>query len=157
MTRRMLPSKREALEQSKASLDFYADAAGVDRTPFTITMAPKREYKPKPRKALERTVLADCLKYLRSHPRVVFARRRQSGMFRALHSDALIRVGTVGEPDVDGMLRDGRYFAVEMKREGENPSPDQWARIHRINEHGGVAWVAWSIEDCRIVLDDLKC
>lgn len=154
MNRRVLLSKRESLAQSKASLDFLAQAAGVAPHEFLTKIKPyvPREKKA-PRTPLEREILADCIRACRAHPFVAFARRRQSGLFRALDSDRLIRVGTVGEPDIDGMLEDGRYFACETKREGEEPTADQWFRIDRINKHGGLAFVARCAADANAALN----
>jgi|SRR5882672_1446270 len=153
MTRRLILSKREALAQSKASLDFYAGLAGVAPHEFHTTMRPLVHRSRKtPLTPLERDVLRDCLTACRQHPAVAFARRRQSGLFRALDSDRLIRVGTMGEPDIDGMLVNGRYFACETKREGEKPTTDQQWRIDRINSRGGLAFVARCAEDVSAAL-----
>jgi hypothetical protein len=156
MNRRLTLSKREALAQSKASLDFYAGLAGVEPHEFHTTMKPivHRSKTPSLR-PLERDVLKECLAACRDHPAVAFARRRQSGLFRALDSDRLIRVGTMGEPDIDGMLVSGRYFACEAKREGGQPSTDQQWRIDRINRHGGLAFVARCAEDVGVALNAL--
>ena len=148
MARRLILSKREALAQSKASLDHLAQAAGVAPHEFHTTMKPLVHRTKKPSLTpLEHDILKDCLRACRDHPSVAFARRRQSGLFRALDSERLIRVGTMGEPDIDGMLTNGRYFACETKREGENPTSDQQFRIDRINRHGGLAFVARCAED----------
>lgn len=155
MTRRLILSKREALAQSKAALDFHAQAVGVAPHEFHTTMKPlvRRNKTPSDR-PLERAVLRECLVACRQHANVAFARRRQSGLFRALDSERLIRVGTMGEPDIDGMLVNGRYFACETKREGEKPTTDQQWRIDRINSFGGLAFVARCAEDVNLVLQN---
>jgi hypothetical protein len=66
----------------------------------------------------------------------------------------LIRGMPEGFPDVFGWLpKDGRFLAIECKRPGEEPTPEQWEFIHRINRDGGVAFwtsdLAWS----RTILD----
>ena len=53
-----------------------------------------------------------------------------------------VRYGARGNPDNTGTLPDGRRIEVESKATGERPTPEQLARIHRVNASNGVAfWV----------------
>jgi len=52
-----------------------------------------------------------------------------------------------GVSDILGILPGGRFLAIEVKRPGGRPSEHQTAFIQEINRHGGVAFIAYSIED----------
>jgi hypothetical protein len=53
-----------------------------------------------------------------------------------------VRYGTPGAADIRGVLPDGRAYEIEAKKPGKKPTPDQFARIRRINASKGVAfWV----------------
>jgi len=41
----------------------------------------------------------------------------------------------------------GRYFAIEVKRPGCNPSDKQRAFMDWVNDNGGLAFVARSVQD----------
>ncbi len=90
----------------------------------------------------ERDVQAQCLEALAML--AVNAVRRNTGQGQYANADGSTRVvpfGEKGDPDIAGDL-DGRRFALEVKREGKRPTPEQYGRLDAINEAGGVAfWV----------------
>ena len=145
MTLRSRPSRRDVLLANKAALDGLSRMAGREPEPF-LTRIPDP---PKPRKPsgkrLEKHALREILAGLRSHPHVAFCLRMQSGLFE--NEDRTIRVGTVGLPDIIGMLRGGVFFGIEVKGEGGTPSVHQYAWIDRIRAAGGKAGFAWSLDD----------
>ena len=51
-----------------------------------------------------------------------------------------------GVPDVIGVWK-GRLLGIEVKRPGGKLSPAQVAFIDRINAEGGLAFVAFSVDD----------
>lgn len=51
-----------------------------------------------------------------------------------------------GVADILGVF-DGKLLAIEIKKPGGRPSPDQVKFVDRINSEGGVAFVAYSVED----------
>lgn len=57
-----------------------------------------------------------------------------------------------GVSDLVGMLPDGRFLAVEVKRVGNKATPEQQSFIDRVNQQGGLAFVARSIEDAETAL-----
>ena len=57
-----------------------------------------------------------------------------------------------GIPDIVGVFR-GTFFALEVKRPGEKPTPIQEAVIEQINAAGGVAEVVTSIEEALSVIE----
>lgn len=94
---------------------------------------------------LERHVLRAVLAALRSHPRVAWFTRQQSGLF--MEGERTIRVGYRGLPDIVGMLRGGRLFCVECKSATGRVTSEQQKTLDNINRNGGLAFVARSVED----------
>lgn len=97
---------------------------------------------------LEREIQASILEYL--HVKKIFCWRNNSGVnflqngqgkFRA------IRIGLPGSSDILGVMPDGRFLAIEVKRPGKKPTPEQEAFLHEIASRGGVAFVACSIDE----------
>lgn len=58
-----------------------------------------------------------------------------------------IKTGTKGTADILACSPDGRFWAIEVKRKGNKPTPEQLAFIERIRSCGGVAFVAFSVDD----------
>ena len=61
--------------------------------------------------------------------------------------DRYIRFGKKGISDILGILPSGKFLAVEVKREGNKPTPEQQEFIDDINRNNGLAFVATSLED----------
>lgn len=59
----------------------------------------------------------------------------------------LIRFGMKGSADILGILPDGRFFACEVKKKPNKPTVDQQTFLDSISYWGGVAVVAYSLED----------
>ena len=57
--------------------------------------------------------------------------------------------GPMGEKGVSDIIgcKDGRFLAIEIKTEKGRVTPHQQRFLDRVNEAGGVAFVARSIED----------
>jgi hypothetical protein len=99
----------------------------------------------------EAEVQKSCLAILAA--RGVLAWRSNSRVFRVPGvggRERLMRAG-LGKASADliGILPDGRFVAVECKREGEKPTAEQVAWLTRVNLQGGLAfWVdhSWRIE-----------
>lgn len=51
-----------------------------------------------------------------------------------------------GTPDILCCL-EGRFAAIEVKQPGKGPSPIQEAQIHKIEQAGGIAFVACSVAE----------
>ena len=65
----------------------------------------------------------------------------------------LMQFGKVGSADILGILKpSGRFLAIEVKKPGEKPSDEQIAFLWAIRDAGGVAIVAYSLDDVRKVL-----
>ncbi len=54
---------------------------------------------------------------------------------------------TRGVSDILGVLKGGRFLAIEVKRPGGRATPDQLQFLTRISQEGGLAFVATSVED----------
>jgi len=61
-----------------------------------------------------------------------------------------------GISDIIGVLNDGRFLAIEVKRPRGKPTKAQQFFIDQVNEAGGLAFVARSLEDVQNELDHVK-
>lgn len=60
----------------------------------------------------------------------------------------LIRYGLCpGSSDIIGIMPDGRFLAIEVKKPGKKPTPEQLNFIEAIRRHGGIAGVVHGVED----------
>lgn len=58
-----------------------------------------------------------------------------------------------GVPDILGVLPDGRFLGIEVKRKGGIVSPEQSAFIGKASRLGALCFVAYSVDD---VIQNLK-
>lgn len=100
--------------------------------------------------AIQRTVLA----YLRHHPGVAWAVRMNTGAFviPGEHKSRFFRAAFKGCSDIIGQLKTGAFLAIECKRPGRKLTDEQGAFLATVNRHGGLGFVATSIEDCASAL-----
>ena len=103
---------------------------------------------PKVKTPLEKEVQAECLKWLNSQSNI-WAWRRTIGMFRS--GPRIIRVNQKGQSDIEGMIRitlahgifqNGSvavHLEIETKREGNEPTDEQFAWMLAVEAHGGIA------------------
>ena len=113
---------------------------------FGMAQQPKRTNS-KP----EAAALCEVLKALRASPAVAWCERMNTGA--AMVGKRFIRFGWPGCPDVLGQLRDGRLLGVEVKSPTGRLRTEQALFLARINQAGGLAFVA---RNCRDVLNNLK-
>ncbi len=59
-----------------------------------------------------------------------------------------------GIADILGIYK-GRFLAIEVKQPKKPPSQHQIEFINKINDHGGIAFVATSIEDVQDYFNEL--
>ena len=59
----------------------------------------------------------------------------------------------VGVADIIGVLPGGRFLAIEVKVPGGRATPKQLEFLERVNEKGGLAFVARSTRDVEVALD----
>lgn len=99
----------------------------------------------------EAAALLEVLKALRTHPAVAWAERMNSGAAKV--GNRFIRFGWTGCPDVLGQLMDGRLLGVEVKAPAGRLRTEQAVFLERINQAGGMGFVA---RNCRDVLRELE-
>lgn len=92
----------------------------------------------------ESVVVAQCLTFLRLHR--VFAWRNNTGA--ALAGKQLVRFGLKGSSDIIGVTNDGRFLAIECKREGGGVLSEWQQRfLNEVTRRGGVALVVHNTEE----------
>lgn len=55
--------------------------------------------------------------------------------------------GKPGSGDILGVLKDGRFFSIEVKAYGKTPSESQEEFMAEVRKNNGIAFVAYSVED----------
>jgi hypothetical protein len=100
---------------------------------------------------LENQVLPVVLEALRKHPRVAWAYRMNVGGARYPDHNGTpqwVQYGFPGMSDIFGQLkRTGQLIAVEVKRPGEHPTPNQQAFLDCVRSAGGIAFCARNVDD----------
>lgn len=79
-----------------------------------------------------------------------FCWRNNTGQFSGDHKGKkwFVRAGKVGSGDIIGLRKpNGQFFSIEVKREGKKASDEQLQFMIDVNENGGLAFVAYSVED----------
>lgn len=141
-----LRTKRERISAASHYAQLFA---GLDPLP----MPPKRERKPVNKNAppLERDVLKAVLKYLSHHQKVAWCTRINAGgtSFSDGHGGQhFVRFNYKrGISDIIGQMKDGRFLACEIKREGESLMDHQRDFLNEVLKNNGVAFVARSVHD----------
>jgi len=65
----------------------------------------------------------------------------------------LVRYGLcTGSSDIIGIMPDGRFLAIEVKKPGKKPTAEQTRFIEAILKHGGLAGVVRSVEELEYFL-----
>lgn len=114
---------------------------------FGMATSPTKRTNDRP----EAAALVEVLKALRAHPAVSWAERQNSGAANV--GGRFIRFGWPGCSDILGMLRNGKFLAVEVKAPTGKLRPEQAVFLERIRDAGGVAFVA---RDCRDVIREFS-
>lgn len=122
---------------------------------------PFRLAAPKPTEQDRLGQIVDYLRHEQARGRVAwFARINGGGMFDRtgrfvrfywLHLAGKPPVGK-GKADIEGQLPDGRYFALEVKRPGEKPTPEQVEFLATVRRNNGLAAVIVDYDEARIAL-----
>lgn len=97
------------------------------------------------KKEKESDIQKAILEYL--HYKGIYCWKNHStGIFNA-KGGGFIPTGKPGVSDILGILDNGQFLAIEVKKKGGKVSLFQTEFITSINEHGGKAFVAYSIDD----------
>lgn len=148
-------SLRDILLENQAANNFYQAMLGGETPPQVIKIpdAPKKRIKSDVPRAdlLEKDIQKQILMLLKRHPKVQWVARFNSGTF--VSGDRYISSNSQsGMSDILGMLKGGRLFAIECKSRTGRIQPHQQDFLDLINEGGGLAFVARSVEDVTIRL-----
>jgi VRR-NUC domain. len=90
----------------------------------------------------ESDVLKACRSALQYHNRVAWVQRMNTGGAYAWRKDGpprFVKFGFRGCSDLIGQLKDGRFLAVEVKSQGENPTDNQREFLNVVSSNGGFA------------------
>ena len=101
----------------------------------------------------EAAALREVAQALRVHPLVAWVERQNTGVARV--GGRFIKFGWPGCSDLVGMMRDGRFMAVEVKTPKGRLRPEQVVFLDRVRAGGGVAFVARDLRDVVAALGPL--
>jgi hypothetical protein len=107
-------------------------------------MAKKPEWKPK-----ESDIQKTILDFLKLNDIFVYPSKAAGVSIDEGGKKRFYRTGIPGLPDITGVLEGGIALYIEVKRPGKKLSGVQSEFIGNVNDLGGVAFVATSIEDVR--------
>ena len=93
----------------------------------------------------EREIQKMILDYLR-YQKIFCWKNNSIGIYKA-KTGQYIPIGMKGVSDILGILSDGRFLAIEVKQEKTKPTDNQKEFINNINKHGGLAFIARSVDD----------
>lgn len=100
-------------------------------------------------KILEKQIQRSILDYLMLKGHYVW--RNNTGTMKGDHKGKrwFMRFGLKGSSDILGVRKDanGQFLAIEVKRPGNRITEDQATFICAVQELGGMAFVAYSLED----------
>jgi len=70
---------------------------------------------------------------------------RRKGDGKVTHN--FFQWGKAGSGDILGMLKDGRFFSIEVKAVGKKASESQEEFMAEVRKNQGIAFVAYSVDD----------
>jgi len=115
--------------------------------------------KSSPKEADIQSSIEDALNHLISLHKVAWACRINGGGSMVtgkggrMRFMAFYRLYGFGKPahkgvaDIIGQTTGGVFFAIEVKRPGEKATTEQRAFLDRVNAHGGIGILAFSVDD----------
>lgn len=151
---RFKPSLQDTIRANNKAMDYYSLLSGKP-TPDGAKMEVKDRVARGPRGRsdvpLEKDIQKAIIAFLSAHPKISIYGRFNSGA--AVSGDA--KGGTrytwfnsiKGFPDIHAMLKGGRAVYIEVKRPGGKVTPDQQRFIDKVEAHGAVAFIAYSVDD----------
>jgi RecB family endonuclease NucS len=97
--------------------------------------------------ATEQQIQKAIIDYLKLKKYVVF-KHRNVGIFKKETQQYIpLAFGEKGITDIIACDTRGRFWGIEVKRKGGRVSPEQTDFIARIRKNGGIAFIAYSIDD----------
>lgn len=102
-----------------------------------------KPFRLKPQQVKEKDVLEGIRKYLRF--KGIYHIRQQQGLGCK-----------PGVSDITGIWKGGKFLAIEAKRPGGKLSEEQSKFLKEIQDRGGIAMVAYSVDDVIKVVEELE-
>lgn len=104
---------------------------------------------------LEKDIQKGILQYL-DVKRIFAWRNNTGGGYQSNPSGKsyFVRFSVKGAPDIIGIMPNGKFLAIEVKRPGQLPSEDQLWFLKEVASKGGVAIVASSIDEVETVFKE---
>ena len=99
----------------------------------------------------ENEVQEAVLTMVKLHQRCAWAARMNTGATKI--EGRFIRFGFPGLSDIIGQTKDGRFVAIEVKREGEKPTAMQQNFLDMVANSGGVSGCAHSAQEAWDILE----
>jgi hypothetical protein len=95
----------------------------------------------------ESEIVKAILEYLKL--KGIYCFRNNTGAFKSVYKgkQRFHRYGEVGSSDIIGITKKGLFLAIEVKRPGGKPTDKQIEFMGHINRNGGIAFVAYSVDD----------
>lgn len=112
----------------------------------------RNQVKPKPKQKPEAAIQTKIIKWLEKQGAIVL--RTNSGVFKG-ESGHRVQGTAPGTSDLT-VCWCGRFVAIEVKNEGEQPTAKQQRYLDRVNAQGGLAFVARSVDDVKRHLAELE-
>lgn len=140
------PSLAEQRRRNQAALEALRIGSYREDAPQLDTGAkPKRE--PRPTSGPRESQVLDAVRaYLRMHPAVAWVARINRGGATD-EKGHFVQFNTIaGCSDLIGQLKTGHFLACEVKRPGEKPTEPQMLFLRMVEQHGGCAGWADSVE-----------
>lgn len=95
----------------------------------------------------ESEIQKSIMDYLRLKKCLVFKHRNVGIYKQATKQYIPLPAGEVGISDIIGCTKDGIFIAIEVKRPGGKPSPQQMDFLQRVRSNNGIAILAYSLDD----------
>lgn len=103
-------------------------------------------------KASEKEIQKAILEWLQLHR--FFCWRNNTGAVVSNYNgkERFHRYGMPGSGDILGLTKTGRFFSIEVKVPGKQPTPLQIQFMKEVERNGGLAFVAHSVDDVEKIL-----
>ena len=158
--RRFARSFRDQQRAARAGNEFVHAMFGNGepiRTQYPPAKPPRKRREPDMNAPpLEREILKAVWKLLAHHPKIAWVTRINSGTVMAdFGADGVhpLRMNYKrGISDLIGQMKDGRFLACEVKREGAKLMDHQRDFLNEVRANGGVAFVARNLADVETAL-----
>jgi penicillin-binding protein-related factor A (putative recombinase) len=97
--------------------------------------------------AKESEIQKSILDYLKLKRHLVF-KHRNVGIYKQDTGKYIpLATGEKGISDIIGCTTQGRFLAIEVKMLKKKPSPEQVEFLEKVNQRGGIGFVAYSLDD----------